>query len=107
MIRSLPVLLAILAMSLPAAAQQPPACTAQRAGTVACMSGKLCECRYERGGTITGVPTGHRWDCGILRPSCGEALAAPTIPNQGMSPMPFQPQILIDPRQPRGGYPYR
>ena len=103
MIRAMSLFLALAASSVPASAQQPPACNAARGGTVACMSGKLCECRFERGGTMTGVATGHRWDCGILRPSCGEALASPNLHDPQMSPMPFQPQILIDPRQ-RGGY---
>jgi hypothetical protein len=69
---------------LPAAAfaqtAQPPRCTAESVGAVACMSTKLCECVYERGGAITGRPTGYRWECGALRPDCnqpGADLAGP------------------------------
>ncbi len=73
--RLLPLLLA-----LPAAAQEIPACDPARAGAVACLSGRLCECRYERGGSITGQSTGFRWNCGILRPSCGEVPAPQPVP---------------------------
>jgi hypothetical protein len=70
----------LLVLALPAAAGDIPACNAARAGAVACLSGRLCECRYERGGSITGQSTGHRWNCGILRPSCGEAPAPQPYP---------------------------
>jgi hypothetical protein len=55
---------------LPALAAAQPACNAQREGQVACMSGRLCACRYETGGSLTGRPSAHRWDCGALRPDC-------------------------------------
>jgi hypothetical protein len=57
----------------PSLAQSPPNCTQAVLGQVACMSVKLCECIFERGGTMTGRPSGYRWDCGILRPQCNEA----------------------------------
>jgi hypothetical protein len=53
----------------PAAAQ--PRCTPAREGEVACFDGKLCECRYDPGGTLTGRRPGTRWNCDALRPSCG------------------------------------
>ena len=62
-------LLALL-MAVPASAQAPPACTAEIEGQAACMAGKLCECRFERGGQMTGRPDRFVWDCGVLRPMC-------------------------------------
>jgi hypothetical protein len=76
MVRLLPLLL----LALPASANEVPPCDARRAGAVACLSGRLCECRYERGGSLTGQSTGFRWNCGILRPSCGEAPAPQSVP---------------------------
>jgi hypothetical protein len=78
--RLLPLLL-LLAWPVvpPAAAQDPPVCTDTRDGAVACMAGRLCSCGYQRGGSVSGRPEGWRWDCGILRPACGEALPPPGI----------------------------
>jgi hypothetical protein len=83
-----------LILAWPAVAEEIPACNAARAGAVACLSGRLCECRFERGGSITGVATGHRWNCSILRPACGAALAPPAA----MTPMPYPPEILVQPQ---------
>jgi hypothetical protein len=66
--RALPVILLLVATS--AAAQAPPACTAETEGQAACMAGKLCECRFERGGQMTGRPDRFAWDCGVMRPLC-------------------------------------
>jgi hypothetical protein len=84
-------LLLLLFFAFPAAAQEIPACTQDRAGAVACMAGKLCACGYQRGGAVSGRPDGWRWDCGILRPACGEALPPPGMPGT-MQPM---PQLLL------------
>jgi len=62
-------LLALL-IAGPAAAQPPPACTPETEGQAACMAGKLCECRFERGGQLTGRPDRFAWDCGAMRPMC-------------------------------------
>ncbi len=59
-----------LLLLLPVMAAAQPACNAQREGQVACMAGRLCACRYETGGSLTGRPSAHRWDCGALRPDC-------------------------------------
>ncbi len=65
------MLMALAAGTLPAGAQgQPPACGARTEGQVACMAGRLCECRFERGGSVAGRPDRHNWDCGPLRPDC-------------------------------------
>jgi hypothetical protein len=57
--------------------QAPPTCNARSLGQTACLGPRLCACRLEAGGSLTGVPQGYRWDCGILRPECGVAPAAP------------------------------
>jgi hypothetical protein len=49
----------------------PPLCTAAIEGAVTELAGKMCLCRFQPGGVLTGRPPGHRWDCGVLRPSCG------------------------------------
>jgi len=70
--RSLPLLLLLL--TLPArAAAEPPRCDAAREGGLSCQAGRLCLCRHERGGSMTGRAEGHRWDCGPLRPDCPTA----------------------------------
>lgn len=91
-------------------AVSPPRCAVETLGAVACMSTKLCECVFERGGAISGRPSGYRWECGALRPDCqmpGADLAAPgwqmpaavgidrsrhnTIVNQGTGPVQPRP----------------
>ncbi|WP_372620556.1 hypothetical protein [Falsiroseomonas sp.] len=87
----LPLLAMPMAAPAPAAAQDPPSCTAERAGVASCMAGKLCRCDFARGGTLSGRPDGWRWDCGVLRPACGEALPQG---GSGMSPM-LQPEVFL------------
>lgn len=70
-------ILLLLLISFPAMAaelpktQEPAMCTEKTAGTVKCMETRLCECKFSRGGSITGGVDGYKWDCGINRPSCG------------------------------------
>ncbi|TDG33743.1 hypothetical protein [Paracraurococcus ruber] len=78
----------------------PPACGAAREGITACIGEKLCECRYERGGSVSGRREGFHWDCGILRPSCG---VAPAGPGSQMPPMNITP--FIQPNSGQSGYP--
>jgi hypothetical protein len=73
----------------PAGAGDMPVCAGQSLGATSCFSGKLCECIYDRGGSVTGIPEGFRWDCGILRPKCGEAADAPANPNEFDGPYPL------------------
>jgi hypothetical protein len=80
------LLLLLLLLALPAHADEPPACNAAREGATACLAGKLCTCRFTRGGSMLGRPDGHRWDCGVLRPSCGEAILPPSLPSEGGVP---------------------
>lgn len=80
--------LAILALFLSARASAFPAdrCTPQREGEVACFSGKLCECRHDPGGTLSGRRAGTRWDCGALRPSCGPVPPADAARTEPLPP---------------------
>ncbi len=73
----LAVALAIAATA--ARAEQPPACGAGQVGMLACVAGRSCSCGFVRGGTMTGLPDGYRWDCGINRPPCADALPPATI----------------------------
>ncbi len=65
-----PLLVLLVLVALPALAQDPPACGPEREGQTACLAGKLCECRFERGGQLTGRGDRFVWDCGALRPHC-------------------------------------
>lgn len=80
--------LLLLLLATPALAQ--PVCDAARLGTVSCQAGRMCECRFERGGSLTGLPDGYRWDCGTLRPSC------PTQELRPQTPFMPPPQILLE-----------
>ena len=53
---------------------------------MACIAGRLCSCGFARGSPAVGLPDGFRWDCGILRPSCGPPVAATLDPWQGELP---------------------
>lgn len=102
---TLVLLLAALA-AVPALAQDPPNCTPGREGIVACFGEKLCECRWAPGGTLTGRPPGHRWDCGALRPACGIAPAGPAPPEPPqISAMPPLPSRYVIPRSVGGAAP--
>lgn len=82
MARLLPFLV-VPVLAARAAAQEPPVCTQARVGRVICMAGRMCTCKFERGGTLAGRRDGHRWDCGALRPDCGPVappeLAVPNL----------------------------
>jgi len=81
----------LLLLSRPAFGESaPPACTAAREGVVACIGGRLCECRFQAGGTISGRPSGHRWDCGVLRPACHIV-----PPDLGATPLPELPSLIL------------
>lgn len=95
LLAALHLLLATLVAGGGAAAQQPPACRAETAGIVTCMAGRLCECRFERPGRMTGVPSGGwRWDCGILRPACGGGPDTPATTSD--HPQTLPPQFGLD-----------
>ena len=44
-----------------------PRCIAERDGQQIGQGGSVCECHYERGGSITGKRPGWRWACDIMR----------------------------------------
>lgn len=73
----------------PARADQAPSCNRESLGQAHCFSPKLCACIHDRGGSITGTPSGYRWDCGTLRPSCGENVRAPATMNEFKGPYPL------------------
>ncbi|MBX9702251.1 MAG: hypothetical protein K2X74_22635 [Acetobacteraceae bacterium] len=101
-----PALAALLALLTPVAApaQQPvPMCLAEREGMTACFADKLCLCRYEPGGSLTGRPPGFRWDCGALRPGCGVVPpdAGPAAPLPPVFLQPTLPAPWSGPAEPR------
>jgi hypothetical protein len=63
-----------------------PRCTLDAVGLVSCIAGRLCSCGFVRGSPATDLPDGYRWDCGLLRPSCGPPLPATVDPWQGSLP---------------------
>ena len=75
------------------AQEPPPACSAERAGLVACVAGKLCACRHERASAAAGLPAGFRWDCGVLRPGCGAGEPPATLDRY---PHPLPPGLGFD-----------
>ncbi|MBW6399138.1 hypothetical protein KPL78_14850 [Roseomonas sp. HJA6] len=79
------ILALLVLLPLPVLAQAPPSCTAEIEGQTACMAGKLCECRFERGGQLTGRPDRFAWDCGVMRPMCPPD---PTITQTPSNPPP-------------------
>ncbi len=86
--RWLTLTLTLLAASSSVARAQAPACDAAAFGSVACFVNRMCACIFDRGGAMTGRPAGYRWDCGVLRPSCGADTALPATldPYQGQLP---------------------
>ncbi|MDB5415580.1 MAG: hypothetical protein JWR10_3915 [Rubritepida sp.] len=69
----------LLLLAMPATAQV-PVCIPQREGMTACFDGRLCRCRFEPAGQLTGRPADHRWDCSALRPDCRPAEPATPWP---------------------------
>jgi hypothetical protein len=86
------VILAILFhLAAPVAAEEVLACRAEIAGVVACLAGKLCTCGYRPG--TPGIANGFRWDCGMLRPACGEAIPPATL---DVYPYPLPPGLSLE-----------
>ena len=78
-------------------ANEAPACTRASLGQTACFSPRLCECIYDRGGAMTGVPEGFRWKCDIMKPYCGEAANVPaTIIEYRGTPPSYPAAVGID-----------
>ena len=64
-----------------------PRCIPERDGQQLGQAGSVCECGYERGGTMTGKPPGWRWACDILR-SDGSNLDSPADTSAGRQSLP-------------------
>lgn len=93
----------------PAVGAATPVCAAASVGIVACIAGRLCRCGLAPGGSLAGAPdgslagagSGHRWDCGILRPYC-RALDATTATDQPVAgPTEITVPVVIAPRVPK------
>jgi hypothetical protein len=76
---------------------QAPSCDSAHLGTVACFVRKLCACTLSRGGAMTGLPTGYRWDCGPLRPGCGADTLLPATIDPYLGGLP--PALSLDRNQ--------
>src|SRR3982751_4501981 len=92
--RLLSLLFLLVLLAPPRAWAGPPVCSEHRAGLVACVFGKLCACGFERGSAATGMQDGFRWDCGVLRPACGEAADVPASLDR--YPYPLPPGLTLD-----------
>lgn len=89
----------VLAASWTGAEAEEPLCNRRTLGQTACFTAKLCACIIDRGGSITGIPPGFRWDCGVLRPSCGEAADQPvSIQEYRGTPPAYPSAVAIDRR---------
>ena len=73
-----------------------PICNQQAAGTVACFERKLCSCGFERGGSMTGLAPGYRWDCGVLRPTCEQGGHPTTLSSEALLYRPGD--VIVDDR---------
>ena len=95
------VLLALLAFTAtPAAANEEfPACSQQTEGITHCSGNRNCVCSFMPENKGRGLPARFAWDCGILRPSCGEELDPGSTTYEG--PMPSE--VIVDTRRGRKG----
>jgi hypothetical protein len=95
--------LAATMVLVPAAWGQAPACGPETAGQLSEQAGVRCECVSVAGGSITGVASGYRWDCGILRSRMNQLV--PATPNAYQGALPdsiiVDPgEVPLDPREP-------
>lgn len=79
------ILVSSACLSSKSQAQDAPMCNRMAIGQATCLANVQCECIYDRGGAMTGVPEGYRWDCSILRPRC-EEVPATIIEYRGTPP---------------------
>jgi hypothetical protein len=88
---------------LPAARGETPACSRDTAGQLSVQAGVRCECVAVAGGSITGVASGYRWDCGILRSRMNQLVPATPNAYQGALPeaVDIDPAVVpLEPRKP-------
>jgi hypothetical protein len=74
---------------------QTPTCGPDTAGQLSEQAGVRCQCVEAAGGSITGQPSGYRWDCGILRGRMNQLI--PATPNAYQGPLPES--IIVDPAE--------
>jgi hypothetical protein len=74
---------------------QPLTCAAETVGELSVQAGVRCECVRVAGGGITGAPSGHAWDCGILRGRLNQLVSPEPDAYQG----PLPEGIIIDPEE--------
>jgi hypothetical protein len=87
---------AVVVLSLASVGQaQTPACGPETAGQLSEQAGVRCQCIESAGGSITGEPSGYRWDCGILRGRMNQLV--PASPNAYQGPLPEG--IIVDPAE--------
>jgi hypothetical protein len=79
------------------ATPDPARCGPAREGQVACMAGRLCACRFERGGQLTGRGEHFAWDCGTLRPACDQPPA--DLPGAAHPDIQVFPQVTLPRRR--------
>ena len=78
-----------------------PRCTPQREGEVACLDGKLCECRHDPGGTVAGRRAGgalelRRPAAGLRRRCAGRSRAAARRRAGAAAAAGFRPSLPAD-----------
>ena len=89
-------LAAVMLLGLAGRAQaQAPACGPETAGQLSEQAGVRCQCVESAGGSITGEPSGYRWDCGVLRGRMNQLV--PASPNAYQGPLPEG--IIVDPAE--------
>jgi hypothetical protein len=87
---------AVMLLGLAARAlAQAPACGPETAGQLSEQAGVRCQCVESAGGSITGEPSGYKWDCGILRGRMNQVV--PASPNAYQGPLPEG--IIVDPTE--------
>jgi hypothetical protein len=87
---------AVVVLGLASDAQaQAPACGPETAGQLSEQAGVRCQCAASAGGSITGEPSGYRWDCGVLRGRMNQLV--PASPNAYQGPLPEG--IIVDPAE--------
>ena len=86
----------VAVLTAPGAAKaQAPTCGPDTAGQLSEQAGVRCQCIETAGGSITGQPSGYRWDCGILRGRMNQLI--PATPNAYQGPLPDS--IIVDPAE--------
>ncbi|MEI8395643.1 MAG: hypothetical protein WCF85_12955 [Rhodospirillaceae bacterium] len=74
-------------------------CNQKTIGQTGCQARMRCICRYDAfGSTMTGLPPGYRWNCGLEQGNCMSTVPATTTGTYGVAPAPQQlptPQVIV------------